>query len=193
VTLAELSYEILMKPVILSDIDGVLAYYAQGALTAVNSRFGTRYAYENLTSYDYKYIFDEEEYAWYKTWRASPEALALLAPNYHAIDFVNACHEAGHYVVIASGRPKTAATITRQWLDAHHVQFDLTVLEGDGSKQSVAREHSHNVLWLDDDPRMFGVASEVGAILYHPRMPWTPKKVPKNVRVIEPGVKYSLK
>lgn len=173
--------DILTRPKILSDIDCVQAFYLEAIAVALNARFGTSLSTE-IATYHFDRQLDADQREFHRAWRHTPGNMNLIAPDLDAMRCISAAHDAGYFVIVASGRPKGVASATANWLDRWGVKRNLTVLEGKSSKIDVASQE-RDLIWIDDDTSLWPMFPNHE--FWHPRKPWTPKKIPKNVRVFD--------
>lgn len=175
------------RPLVVCDIDNVLAYQAEAACTAVNSRFGTSYLTSMMATYPVANLFEAEQRQWFNAQAARGPWILNLAPDREAVGMLGRIRGGGNRVVISSDRPPAAANATVKWLDAYAVPRDGQVLDGPGSKRAalaVSGPTSPAVL-IDDAPDKWLTIARAGVEVWCPRRPWTPatwRQYP-NVRV----------
>ena len=166
----------LSRPLVVSDIDNVLAFHAEAVCTALNARFGTNRTPSSLTAYPFGTFLGPEAAAFLDRLCARDSWAAGMAPDFKAVAAVNAIHAAGCPVTVASDRNPLIADATRDWLDSWGVQRDGSVLEGPGSKRAALAScgpGSPGIL-VDDDPRQWLLTARAGVEVWSPRRPWTP-------------------
>jgi uncharacterized protein len=149
------------------DIDSTLHHYWDVLSDAAQRRFGIELPYE-------------EQFDWGIT-RLKPDQLrcvidethadaAILSgrPYDHAVEAVNAWHDAGHFIHITSHRAQRAHVATEQWLDAIGLRYDELYCSDD----KVTRCVEINIdLLIDDSPKNIEKALERGirvATIHHP-------------------------
>lgn len=175
------------RPLVVCDIDNVLAFHAEAACTAVNARFGTSYLASRMLTYPIANQLEPEQRQWLATQSVRDPWILNLAPDRDALMALRKIHEARHRVVIASDRPPVVAKATARWLDSNAVLRDGQVLDGPGSKRTVLASSGQGVLavLLDDDPAKWLTIARPGVEVWCPRRPWTPQgwRQYPNVRV----------
>jgi len=166
------------KPTLLFDIDGVLAFLAHTILTAVNARFGTSYAIDDMRRYWVESWLPPEQGDWLADRFDEPDFYATVAPDYRAVDALLQLYARVFRVVIATDRPASAADVTRAWLARYGVSFDELVVDGPGSKATVAARHDEDdpLIVFDDDPRKWLELPRPGVEVWSPRRVWTPNE-----------------
>ena len=175
------------RPLVVCDIDNVLAFHAEAVCCALNARSGTNRTPATLTAYPFGSFLPPDEAAWLSRFCSRDAWAANMAPDLKAITALSAVRSSGCPVTVASDRNPLIADATRDWLDSWGVQRDGTVLEGPGSKRAALAScgpTSPGVL-LDDDPRQWLLAARAGVEVWSPKRPWTPAgwESYRNVRV----------
>lgn len=177
----------LARPLVVSDIDNVLAWHAEAVCNALNARFGTSYLVARMTAYPLAALTGPEQDRWLASYMTRGPWIANLAPDHAAISALAAVRAAGSPVVVSSDRPAQVAEATAAWLDYWRVPRDSTVLNGPGSKSTALAgcgPDRPGVL-IDDDPRKWLTVARAGVEVWTPSRPWTPagwQRYP-NVRV----------
>jgi hypothetical protein len=175
------------RPLVVCDIDNVLAYQAEAVCTAVNARFGTSYLVERMTTYPVANLLEPEQRQWLVAASVRDPWILNMAPDREAIAALNTIRRSGHRIVIASDRPAQCAAATVRWLDAHQVPRDDQILNGPGSKQRAlaACGPATPGILADDDPSKWLTIARPGVEVWCPRRPWTPQQWRQypNVRV----------
>ncbi len=165
----------MARPVVVCDIDGVLARFADAACTAVNARFGSSWRYGDWTSY--KGPFDPKQHRFMEDELFVSDGFwASIAPDTEAIAALRRL-ASEHVVVVVSNRPKTAKKVTAVWLDVNRVPYTDVEVLGSDPKGPVAQrwgERSGAVLVDDNPARWLDCANLPGVCLVCPRRPWTP-------------------
>lgn len=174
-------------PLIVCDIDNVLAFHGEAVCLALNARFGTSRTVASLTSYPFAPLLHPDEAQWLAGFTASGQWAANLSPDREAFSALSRIKAAGHSVVIASDRPASLAGATSAWLDASGAGQYGTRLNGPGSKQAALAGCGPDApgVLIDDDPRKWLTVARAGVQVWSPRRPWTPdgwQRYP-NVRV----------
>jgi hypothetical protein len=174
------------RPLVVCDIDNVLAWHAEAVCIAVNARFGTSYLVSRMTAYPFNSMLEMEQARWLAQHTSRDPWIANLAPDHEAIAALTAIQAAGNRLIVSSGRPAETAAATGKWLDCWQVPRDGTRLEGPGSKQAALAgcgPATPGVL-IDDDPRKWLTVARPGVEVWCPSRPWTPQRRSyPNVRV----------
>jgi hypothetical protein len=175
------------RPLVVCDIDNVLAFQAEAACTAVNARFGASYLTSRLTAYPLTNLLEPEQRDWLTAHTTREPWIANLAPDREAMRALAAIRDTRHRVLVASDRPATVADATAKWLDANQVPRDGQVLGGPGSKRTAlaANNPASPAVLIDDDPAKWLTIARPGVEVWCPQRPWTPaswRQYP-NVRV----------
>lgn len=175
----------LSRPLVVSDVDNVLAFHAEAVCCALNARFGTNRTPPGFTAWPFPLPPDEG--AWLERFSSRDSWAASMAPDFKAIAALNAIRAAGCPVTVASDRNPLIADATRDWLDSWGVERDGSVLNGPGSKRAALASRgpgSPGVL-VDDDPRAWLTTARTGVEVWSPKRPWTPAgwQSYRNVRV----------
>ena len=71
----------------------------------------------------------------------NPKNIAMDKPNHSVIMIAKILKDAGHTIVILSGRSKATKDATREWLNKNNVPFDILKM----------RPTSHPFKWMPDD------------------------------------------
>lgn len=173
----ELFRQTLMRPDIVVDIDGVLAFLAEAVFGALNARFGTMYDAHTMRTYWVEGALPENQGTWLKAFFDNPWTYVNLAPDLGAVRAINKLHEAGFTVIIATDRPTSAHGLTETWLSRWGVEYDRLFV-GPGSKESLIVQHSPErpMVLFDDSPQRIPMA-RLGVTIDMPLRPWTPKNV----------------
>jgi hypothetical protein len=175
------------QPLVVCDVDNVLAWHAEAVCIALNARFGTSYLVTQMTAYPLATMLEAEQAAWLAQYTERGSWCANLAPDHEAIAAMAAIRGTGHRVTISSDRPAQVADATTAWLDYWQVQRDGDLLQGPGSKQAALAASAAPAVLVDDDPRKWLTVARPGVGVWCPARPWTPqgwRKYP-NVRVFQ--------
>lgn len=174
------------RPVILCDIDGVLARWADAANAVVNARYGTSYAYGMWATYHGP--LKPDEHAYLVGQMGASGFWAAVAPDTAAIDGINAL-AAGHVVAVASERDPSIRAVTSYWLAEYGVRSHQVDLLGAGGKPGYVAgwvRAGRRVVVIDDNPaRWVDIAGWDGVTLISPRCPWTPDPAGYRVAVVD--------
>jgi hypothetical protein len=164
------------RPLVVCDIDNVLAFHAEAVCVAVNARFGASYLLARMTAYPIARLLPSEQAAWLSAHTARDPFLLNLAPDHAAISALGTVRDAGHRIVIASDRPAAVADTTTAWLDQYAVPRDGQVLQGPGSKRTAlaASSPASPAVLIDDDPAKWLTIARPGVQVWCPARPWTP-------------------
>jgi hypothetical protein len=174
-------------PLVVCDVDNVLAFEAQAVCTALNARFGTNRTTGTLTAYPFGPLLHPDEAQWLAAFTARDAWALNITPDRDAIRALAAIKDTGHSVVIASDRPAPLGDATGAWLAANGAGGCGTRLGGPGSKSTALAGCSPDSpgILLDDDPRCWLTVARAGVQVWSPKRPWTPagwRNYP-NVRV----------
>ena len=163
-------------PLIVCDVDNVLAYHAEAVCTALNARFGTNRTVASLMSYPFATLLHPDEAQWLARFSSQDQWALNLAPDKDAIRAVAAIGGNGNKVVISSDRPAVIATASKAWLGKHGVPDYSMRFDGPGSKRAALAGCSPNApgILIDDDPRQWLTAARAGVQVWTPKRPWTP-------------------
>lgn len=175
----------LNRPDIVCDIDGVLAFFMEVAITAVNAHFGAAWRVVDVKSYWVEDWLPKEQGEWLVQQFADPNFYLNIPPDYAAIAALQQLEEDGYHIIIASDRPPEAKGITEDWLKLYRIPAAEVVLEGRGTKRGIAAKHGPDnpMVLIDDDPRKAIQIPGPGVQLFIPRRFWTPAGIDS-----EPGV-----
>jgi hypothetical protein len=149
------------------DIDSTLHHYWDELAGSAKRRFGVDLPYEHQHTWKITRLRDEQLRACIADTH-SAKAIARAEPYPHAVEIVNAWHEAGHWIHVTSHRAEDCHAATGDWLAAIGLQFDDLHCSYD--KVSRCIELDIEVL-IDDSPITLGRAIEngiVAATLVHP-------------------------
>lgn len=185
----ELFKQTMGQPLIVCDIDGVLAFLAESIFGALNAMFGTMYDAHTFKAYWVEGSLPRAQSDWLKAWLDNPFAYVNLAPDLPAIQSINRLMDAGYDVVIATDRPVSAEGITARWLDRWSVKFnDLKV--GPGGKDALAQAHGpeNPMILFDDSPERLHLARP-GVQVWQPKRPWTVRTDSDYVTVFDDWAK----
>jgi hypothetical protein len=149
------------------DIDSTLHHYWDELAGSAKRRFGVDLPYEHQHTWKITRLRDEQLRACIADTH-SAQAIARAEPYPHAVEIVNAWHEAGHWIHVTSHRAEDCHAATGDWLAAIGLQFDDLHCSYD--KVSRCIELDIDVL-IDDSPITLARAIEngmVAATLVHP-------------------------
>ena len=111
------------------DVDNTLAWTMNQALGLLNGVFGTSMTLDDVSRYDFVANLPLEQSKWLDAQFGRPVFYKTLAPDYHAIDAINALHSRGYYVVIATSRDNDLFDVTSDWLIEWGVDFDELIVD----------------------------------------------------------------
>jgi uncharacterized protein len=149
------------------DIDSTLHHYWDELADSAKRRFGVELPYDDQHTWRISRLRDEQLRAVIADTH-SDAAIARATPYPHAVEIVNAWHEAGHWIHVTSHRAERCHAATAGWLTAIGLQYDDLHCSYD--KVSRCVELDVDVL-IDDSPVTIGRALEhgmVAATLVHP-------------------------
>ena len=176
-----------VRPTVCVDVDGVLAFFIEAALAALNAEFGTEYRPDAMHHYWFEsWLDDPAQVKWINEQFSRPIFYVNLAPDFGGIAALNALRRGGVPIRIVTDRPTETEDVTREWLERWRVPFDGIDI-GPGSKRRVARSASveQPLVFIDDDPRKAAQLPRPGVELLMPRRPWTPKSGVPNAIVFD--------
>ena len=152
--LASVFLEALTRPVVICDIDGILADYESGACEAVNGHFGTSYSPMAWWEWDPPFAPDECEWLWSER-HTDPAFFMAMSPHRDAIATLTHLVQLDYRITVSSERPVEAAAATVAWLDFYGVPRNDTHLQGAGGKVALCSQHgpSNPAVLIDDSPR----------------------------------------
>jgi hypothetical protein len=149
------------------DIDSTLHHYWDTLAAVAKKRFGVDLPYERQTAWDIDALRPEQVRAAVdETHR--PEHIAAAEPYPHAVETLNAWHDAGHFILVISHRREDAHQATQAWLDGIGLRYDELLCSGDKVTHALANGFE---LLIDDKPADLLRALEAGmtaATLLHP-------------------------
>lgn len=164
------------RPLVVCDIDNTLAFQAEAVAVALNARFGTNWTPARFTAYPFSALLEPEQARWLTQFTGRDAWIASLAPDHNAIAALGKIRAAGHKVIVSSDRRPELADATREWLAAHAVPMDGTVLNGPGSKRAALAQCTPDDpgVLIDDDARTWLTVARPGVTVWTPQRPWTP-------------------
>jgi hypothetical protein len=149
------------------DIDSTLHHYWDELADSAKRRFGVDLPYDQQHTWKISRLRDEQLRAAIADTH-SDAAIARAQPYPDAVNIVNAWHEAGHWIHIASHRAERCHPATERWLADIGLQYDDLHCSYDKIRRCV--ELDIDVL-IDDSPVTLARAIEngmVAATLVHP-------------------------
>src|SRR3954451_10505628 len=149
------------------DIDSTLHHYWPLLSAAAKRRFGIELPYDRQFTWAISRLREEQLRVCVAD-TPSDAASAKAEPYPHAVEIVNAWHDAGHWIHVTSHRAERCHTATAGWLSAIGLQYDDLHCSYD--KVSRCVDLDIDVL-IYDSPVTLGRAIESGmvaATLVHP-------------------------
>lgn len=177
VSLAAEFLAIARRPIVVTDIDGVLAFLTEVICTALNARFDLDLSVAEMTTYRIEDLLPADQRAWLEAQFQRGSFYDDAPPDFHAIDALGAIRAAGLHTVVASDRaPDPTRVTTERWLKRWDVSYDELGLYGRGGKQRILAEYGpeHPAILIDDDPAKAVTIARPGVQVWSPRRPWTP-------------------
>ncbi|WAL67137.1 hypothetical protein ORV05_04935 [Amycolatopsis cynarae] len=170
------------RPTIITDIDNVLAFFVEAAVTALNVHFGTSLTAGEVHVWPMGKMLMPALSVWLEEQLRRGVFYSNLAPDFTAISAINTLHGQGYRVLATSDRPQAVAEPTRRWLEQWGVEVDEVLLYGPGSKQRVIRDEGFDArnpaILIDDDPAK-ALLARPGVAVWSPLRPWSlPGDVP---------------
>lgn len=165
------------RPVLVSDIDGVLAFLTETIVTALNAHFGTSIVVSQMRDYWVEQDLPPSQRVWLEHQFQRGVFYENSAPDYSAIAALGAMHLDGYHVVVSSDRPAHTRPETDRWLANWRVAHDEAVINGPGSKKAVLAAHGPDnpAVLFDDDPSKATTIARPGVEVWSPMRPWTLK------------------
>ncbi|HEX2103873.1 MAG TPA: hypothetical protein VHF51_09490 [Solirubrobacteraceae bacterium] len=150
------------------DIDSTLHHYWPLLSAAAKRRFGIDLPYEQQFTWDISRLRTEQVRVCVQDTHTD-EAIAAAEPYPHAVETVNAWHDAGHWIHVTSHRAEGCHVATQRWLDAiglrHHELYC--------SYDKIARCREIGIdLLIDDSPKNLLRALDAGMLAATLRHPW---------------------
>ena len=150
------------------DIDSTLHHYWPLLSAAAKRRFGIDLPYDRQYSWDITRLREEQVRVCVADTH-SDEAIASARPYPHAVETVNAWHDAGHFIHVTSHRAEHCRPATARWLDDIGLHYDDLNCSYD--KVERCRELDIDLL-IDDSPVNLTRALEEGMRAATLRHPW---------------------
>jgi 5'(3')-deoxyribonucleotidase len=150
------------------DIDSTLHHYWDELAAAARRRFGVELPYEEQHTWTITRLREEQLRAAIADTH-SDAAIARARPYPHAVETVNAWHEAGHFIHITSHRAERCLPATAHWLDDIGIAHDDLHCSADKVGRCV--EIRIDIL-IDDSPVNIVRALEAGMVAATIVHPW---------------------
>ena len=180
------------RPVLVWDVDGILAFTAEALTGALNSMFGATYSPLSQSFFPGTLItarLPVEQAAWVSGLFREAPFLATFAPDFHAIDVLCDAFDAGYECRVVTERHPLMRDITVEWLASWGVPASVTVeAVGHGNKPPVlidAYGPDNPAVLLDDNPAVQLSVARPGIEVWTPDRPYTPTLGRENVREFE--------
>jgi 5'(3')-deoxyribonucleotidase len=174
------------------DIDSTLHHYWGELADSAKRRFGVDLPYEHQHTWKISRLRDEQLRACIADTH-SDEAIARAEPYPHAVEIVNAWHEAGHWIHVTSQRAEACHAATGEWLAAIGLQHDDLHCSHD--KVGRCLELDIDVL-IDDSPITLVRALESGIVAATLVHPWNRDLCEEETEVVSaddwPGLAEAL-
>jgi uncharacterized HAD superfamily protein len=108
------------------DMDDVLCETARALLAIAEREFGKTIPYDQLNTFEVGEACGLESHEIQELFRLAhyPEELLGMLPIDEAVSVLNEWAEAGHEIVIVTGRPPSTYQASREWLARHKVPHD---------------------------------------------------------------------
>jgi uncharacterized protein len=150
------------------DIDSTLHHYWDELARAAKRRFGVELPYDEQRTWAISRLRDEQ-FSVVVADTHSDAAIARAQPYPHAVETVNAWHETGHAIHVASHRAARCQTATERWLTDIGLRYDELYCSRD--KVSYCVELGVDVL-IDDSPVNLLRALDAGMVAATLSHPW---------------------
>lgn len=163
----------LSKPRIVCDIDGTLAERDLPALVAINSKFDTKFRYNDMTQRNMDWVDDKKIRKWYEKHKHDPIFLVDLPPYEEAIWGLWSLRSGGYNVTIASDREPELLKISEDWLRENGIQYDdIKIGEGEKEKLAASASPDNPMAFIDDNPKRAEDLPRPGVTVYLLDRPW---------------------
>jgi hypothetical protein len=174
------------RPDVAFDIDGVLAFFMECTLAALNAKFGSGYDISKVTNYWMEEWLPKEQGDWLTTLFMTPVFYSNCAPDYAAMATFKGLKRAGFHLIVTSDRPAEMLPVTSAWLGRFQIVPDELVLHGRGSKREVVNAHgpTRPLVFFDDDPRKVDWLPGPGVELWLPKRPWVKDELSHESNVV---------
>lgn len=180
------------RPVLVWDVDGILAFTAEALTGALNSMFGATYNPVSQSFFPGTLITSRlpaEQALWVSGLFREPQFLATFGPDFHAIDVLCDAFDAGYECRVVTERHPLMRDITVEWLASWGVPASVTVeAVGHGNKPPVlidAYGPESPAILIDDNPAVQLSVARDGIGVWTPDRPYTPTLAREHVREFE--------
>src|SRR3954466_12239528 len=150
------------------DIDSTLHHYWPLLSAAANRRAGSELPYDRQFTWAISRLREEQLRVCVADTH-SDEAIAKAEPYPHAVETVNAWHDAGHWIHVTSHRAEHCHPATARWLERIGLRYDDLYCSYD--KVGRCREIGIDIL-IDDSPVNIAQALDAGLVAATLRHPW---------------------
>src|SRR3954453_19542882 len=150
------------------DIDSTLHHYWPLLSAAAKRRFGIELPYDRQFTWAISRLREEQLRVCVADTH-SDDAIAKAEPYPHAVETVNAWHDAGHWIHVTSHRAEHCHPATARWLDRIGLHYDDLYCSYD--KVGRCREIGIDIL-IDDSPVNIAQALDAGLVAATLRHPW---------------------
>lgn len=161
------------RPLVVSDIDGVLNMLSYTIATALNARFGLSLLVSEMKTYRVETTLTTEQGEWLNAQFGKGSFYANAVADREAITALGALRAAGFRVVVATDRPVGTETATERWLDANGVGRDGFQI-GPGCKRKLLAEYEpgNPAVLIEDNPETWLSVARPGVEVWTPKRPW---------------------
>jgi hypothetical protein len=174
------------------DIDSTLHHYWDELAEAAKRRFGVDLPYEHQHTWKITRLRDEQlRVAIADT--HSDKVIARAEPYPHAVEIINAWHDAGHWIHVTSHRAERCHPATESWLAAIGLVYDDLHCSHDKVSRCVDLEIE---VIIDDSPVTLLRAIDEGMVAATLLHPWNRDLCEEEVEVVSaedwPGLAAAL-
>jgi hypothetical protein len=187
------------RPVLVWDVDGVLAFTAEALTAALNARFGTAYSPQSqgfFTGRISRAALPPEQAEWLV--RQFGSIVPSMAPDWHAADTMTTAAAAGYPTVIVTERSPELAGPTRQWLSDWGIAPPPLSAVGPGQKPAWMAARfgpASPAVLIDDNALVRRTIARPGVETWLPARPYNspaPERVHTRLFTSWPAVRYWL-
>lgn len=158
-------------PALYVDVDGVLAFWPEGPILALNARFGTSLLTVEADRYPLQAALPAEQSAWLED---NAEIIAAnLAPDTKAKHVLLNAQRHGYNIAVITERGPELHDVTDAWLKAWRIPCDRLFVVEPGCKGEVLAVHDPDdpAILIDDSPLNTGLARD-GVEVWQPARPY---------------------
>jgi hypothetical protein len=168
------------RPAVAFDCDGILAFTAEALATAINAKFGSSHDPGGQSFFPGTLIttalpYEQGVYA--AALFRDPVFLCAVAPDWRAVDTMNAAVAAGFEVLVVTERPPEMREATVSWLDSWGASVCDVYAVGHGGKSVFMHGRygpSRPAVLIDDNPAARLTVASDGIDVWTPERPYTP-------------------